>query len=156
MLDGGVECERDGAGLVEASGRRVQLGVAVDQRLELAVFWATLAHKHLVVTQEHLRVNHSAALWADAARELIKDVVHVALRTRNGRDDGVGMRGVRRFHNRLLGLLRDATSDVTADCATIYTSATPVAAPRRCNHRTPTESMATSASSTVTSASPSK
>ncbi len=91
VLDGGVERERDGAGLVESRGFGVQLGVAVDQRLELTVLRAALMQVDLVVAQEHLGINDPAALRTDAARELVEDIVHVPLRTRDG--DGDRSRG---------------------------------------------------------------
>ncbi len=78
--DLGRKGERDGARLVELRRRRVGLGIAVDERLVLPVLGAAFAHVDLVVAQEDVRVDHAAALGADAARELVEDVVGVVLR----------------------------------------------------------------------------
>ena len=77
--DLGLELERDGARPVEAHRVEVHPGVAVDERLELAVLAAALAQVHPVVADVHLRVDHRLAHRADAPGELDEDLVAVDL-----------------------------------------------------------------------------
>src|ERR1017187_6357222 len=79
----------DRSRLVELAEAGVCLGIAVDQCLERAAIRASLDHEDLVLPQldlrvvlpQHdLRVDHSPALRANAARQFVKDVVRVFLR----------------------------------------------------------------------------
>jgi hypothetical protein len=76
-IDVGLQRERERARLVEPLLRQIQLGVGVDQRLELAVLGAALAHQHPVLPHVHLGVDHPFAHGADRPRELQEHLVAV-------------------------------------------------------------------------------
>ncbi len=75
----GAEGQRNGPGLVVLAVGDVGLRVAVDERLERAAGRTALPHVDLVVAQDHLGVDDPTALGADAARQLVEDVVGVGL-----------------------------------------------------------------------------
>ena len=76
----GLELERQRAGLVVALLRHVELGVRVDERLELAVVGAALAQHDPVVADQHLGVHHDLAQGADRLRVLEEDFFAVPAR----------------------------------------------------------------------------
>src|SRR5262249_48758089 len=76
--DRGAEAERGRPRLVEAQRVEVHPRVRADQRLEPAVARAALAHDDLAVLEPDLRVDGRSADGADAAGELVEDVVRLA------------------------------------------------------------------------------
>src|SRR5262249_31339266 len=90
VLDGSGELQRDRAGLVVAGDLGVQGGVAKYERLEPAVVGAALAHEHLAVAQQDLRVDHGFTHRTDTAGQLPEDSGPVSfLRMRSGNCDVV-------------------------------------------------------------------
>src|SRR5712691_11432421 len=79
ILDLGLEPQRQRPWLVVAELAHVQLRVGVDERLELAMLAASLAHDHPVVTDVQLGVDHRLAHRADGLRELEEHIVSVGL-----------------------------------------------------------------------------
>ena len=65
----------DRAGLVVGAVVQIPLGVGHDQGLGPAVLGAMLAQVDLTVAQEHLSVDNSETLRAQAAREFVEDVI---------------------------------------------------------------------------------
>jgi hypothetical protein len=82
--------QRNRAGLVVRRKRRVGLRVGVDERHELPAVGAALAHIDFVVAQQNLGVDHLAAMGADAARQLMEDVIGIGAPRIGGRAPGVG------------------------------------------------------------------
>ena len=74
------ESERDGSRFVELRGVRVELSIAVDERLELAVLGASPPQVDFAFTNEDVAVKNPAALRADGSRQLIKNIVCILLR----------------------------------------------------------------------------
>jgi len=79
----GLELQRQRTRLVEPDTVHVHLGVAVDQRLELAVRATALAQIHLVVADVHLRVDDDLAHRADRLRELDEHLARRLTRVSN-------------------------------------------------------------------------
>ena len=75
----GAERQRNGSRFVVPAVRDIRLCVPVDERLEGAAGWTPLSHVDLVVSENHLRVDHATAVGADAPRQLVEDVVRVGL-----------------------------------------------------------------------------
>ena len=73
----GAPAERDAARLVEARRCDVCLGVGADQSLEPAMFRAAFAEIDPVGSQEHLGIDAAQADRADAAGELVEDLVRI-------------------------------------------------------------------------------
>jgi hypothetical protein len=59
--------------------RHVHLCLAIDQRLEWTTVGAALRHEYLVIAQQDLGVDDLAALWADAPRKFVEDIIRVFL-----------------------------------------------------------------------------
>src|SRR5258708_1178124 len=66
LLDVGGVGQRDGAGLVEARGGSIGLSITIDQSFKQTMLWTPLAHIHLIVTQENMRIDDPTALRANA------------------------------------------------------------------------------------------
>ncbi len=71
--------QRDRAWLVELRLRCIGLRVSVNQRFKAAVLGTALAHEHLAVAQQDLGIDRPPALRANAASQLMKDVVRILL-----------------------------------------------------------------------------
>jgi hypothetical protein len=71
--------QRDGARLVESGLAGIGFRVAIDERFEAAVLRAAFAHIYLAVPQQDLGVDDPAADGANAARQLVEDVIGVNL-----------------------------------------------------------------------------
>ena len=77
MLDATGEGEWDRAWLVEPGLRGVCLSIAVHQGFEATVRGATLAHEDLAIAEHDLGVDRPPTLGADAAGQLVEDVVGI-------------------------------------------------------------------------------
>ena len=69
--------QRDCTRLIEPGLARVGFRVPVDERLELAMLRAALAHVHLAISQQDLGVHNPAAGGANATRQFVEDVIGV-------------------------------------------------------------------------------
>ena len=77
LLDVGGVGQGDGARLVEACCGGIGLSITIDQSFKQTMLRTTLAHIHFIVTQEDMRIDDAAALRANAAGQLIEDVVSI-------------------------------------------------------------------------------
>src|SRR5262249_35664050 len=66
------------AWLVDTGLTCICLGISIDQRLGASVRGATLAHEHLAFTEHDVGVDRPPTLWADAARQLVEDVIGIS------------------------------------------------------------------------------
>src|SRR6266851_1745870 len=71
--------ERNCAGFVVLPEGAVCLSIAIDQSLEWSALGTPLPHIDLVVSQNHLCIDDLAAVWTNAASQLVKDIVGVFL-----------------------------------------------------------------------------
>ncbi len=90
--------QRDCARLVVFPKRRIGFGIAIDQRLERTTVWTALAHVNFVVAQNHLSVDHPAALGTNAAGQFVKDVVGISFLGGCGTCHRVGIGDLLRAH----------------------------------------------------------
>lgn len=86
VMDLRSECQRDSAGLVVFALRDVHLGIAVDERFKRAAVRTPFFHEDFVFPEDDIGVDDAAALRANAASELVENVIsiflHVKLLTR--------------------------------------------------------------------------
>src|SRR5258707_3495495 len=71
--------ERNCAGFVVLREGAVCLSIAIDQSLEWSARGTALPHIDLIVSQNHLGIDDLAAVWTNAASQLVKDIVGVFL-----------------------------------------------------------------------------
>src|SRR5258708_9601938 len=73
--------QRNGSRLVVPAQGCVSFRVSVNKSLERSALRAALAHEDFVIAQDDLRVDNLAAFRTDAARQFVKDVIGVLLRS---------------------------------------------------------------------------
>ena len=56
---------------------RICLGITINQRFELPMLGAALAHIDLVIPKDYMSIDHPPAFRADTAGEFVKDIIRI-------------------------------------------------------------------------------
>src|SRR3990172_309201 len=81
MLYGSCILEWDRPLLVVLRGRSVCLGIRVNERFKNTVLRTAFPHENLILPQEYLGIDHTAAYWTNAASKFIENSICILLCT---------------------------------------------------------------------------